>query len=103
MGLGDIELLERLNHGERFEGSSVCDSAEERLGGMEEGFEMVELLSSSSSSPAVSISDDGWAVVPEHGSRPQSWLETNVVSDQYTLPVLDMQIAAPIQPGSNMY
>ncbi|ERF74182.1 hypothetical protein EPUS_03372 [Endocarpon pusillum Z07020] len=63
--LGDIELLERLDHGERFEGSSVCDSVEEWLGRMEEGLEMLELSSSSSS--VGSTSDDGWAVVPEHG------------------------------------
>lgn len=60
-----VEGLERLDRGERFEGSSVCDSVEEWLGGLEEGFVMLGLSFSSSS--AASISDDGWAVVPEAG------------------------------------
>jgi hypothetical protein len=61
----DIWWVERLDWGERFEGSSVCDSVEGWLSGMEEGFEMLDLSSSFSS--AGSISEDGWAVVPGGG------------------------------------
>lgn len=58
-------MTEKLDRAETVEGSSVCDSVEECLGGMEDQFEMLDLSTSSSS--AGPISDDGWAVVPEAG------------------------------------
>jgi hypothetical protein len=61
----NAEVLEKLDRAETAEGSSVCDSVEECLGGMEDQFEMLDLFPSSSS--AGPISDDGWAVVPEAG------------------------------------
>ncbi len=62
---GVAEMSEGVDQGERFEGSSVCDSLEDWLSGMEERFEMLDLSSSSSSE--ASVSDDGWAIVPDAG------------------------------------
>lgn len=55
-------LLHGLDEGEKLEGSSVCNSVEEWLSEVGEGFEMLDLSSSISS--AGSVSDDSWAVVP---------------------------------------